>query len=200
MGSTARLGRTRLLGALALAGWSAHAEALLLREAPHSLLWCCNLGALLLGLGLVANRPTIAGVGLLWVALGTPIWLIALSLGREFLPTSLLTHLGALAAGLAAERAALPTGAWKAAWTGLAGLHFLSHAVLGPEPSVNLSGTALRTSPWAHAALIALCAAAAALLLPLLERGLRAAAQALASSTASRAASTGSSTARTPSS
>lgn len=199
MKASTGLARPRLLGALALAGWSAHAGALVSREAPHALLWCCNLGALLVALGLLAGRPRLAGVGLLWVASGTPIWVVALGLGQTFLPTSLLTHFGALAAGLAAQGAAAPGGCWRAAWAGLLGLHLLSHAAAPPGRSLNLADVAPGGTLAGHVALIALCGAVAAVVLPALESFLRARAQPDASSTASRAASSGSSTTRTPS-
>ena len=188
------------LGALALTGWTAHAACHLAKGTGLSLIWCCNLGALFLGLGLLSARPRLAGAGLLWVAVGTPLWLVGLTIGKLWMPTSLFTHFGALAADLLAGAAALPQGAWRSSLAGLFLVHVSSHALLPAGRDVNLTGQALGSGLPGHLVFTALVTAALLLLLPLFERWLRAASQPFASSTASRAASAGSSTACTPSS
>lgn len=165
----------RVLGALVLTGWSAHAAVHLARGTGLSLLWCCNLGALFLGTGLLLARPALAGAGLLWVAIGTPAWLVGLALGKLWMPTSLFTHFGALAAGLLAGAAALPQGSWRGAFVGLFALHLVSHVVLPEGRDINLVGQSLAGAALGHLAFAALVTLLLLALLPAFERGLRAA-------------------------
>ncbi len=190
----------KILGVLVLLGWVSHAACHVAKGTGLSLIWCCNLGALFLGLGLLSARPRLAGAGLLWVAVGTPLWLVGLTIGELWMPTSLFTHFGALAAGLLAGAAALPQDAWRSSLAGLFLVHVGSHAVLPAGRDVNLTGQAFGLGLPGHLVFTALVTVALLLLLPLFERCLRAASQPFASSTASRAASAGSSTACTPSS
>jgi hypothetical protein len=183
----------QLLGAFVLTGWTGHAACHLAKGTGLSLLWCCNLGTLFLGLGLLAARPALAGAGLLWVAIGTPAWLIGLALGKLWMPTSLFTHFGALVAGVLAGGAALPEDSWRRACAGLFALHLLSHLVLPQGRDINLVGQTLWGAPAGHLAFAAFGSGALVLLMPVFERGLRAASQRAASSSANLAASPASS-------
>lgn len=172
-----RLRHPKILGLLVLAGWAAHAIAHLARGTGDALLWCCNLGALLLGVGLLSARPRVAGAGLLWVTIGTPVWLIGLAMGEGFMPTSLFTHFGAIFAGMLAGSAALPKDAWRTAFVGLFGLHLISHALLPESRDINLIGQGFGDSLLGHLGVAAIVTVALLLVLPLFERGLRAVSQ-----------------------
>ncbi|MEI6613705.1 MAG: hypothetical protein WCL37_02295, partial [Chrysiogenales bacterium] len=65
----------------------AHGLTWLLRGAPANLLWACHLGCLLVGIAVLANRPTLNAVGALWLALGNILWCINLAGGGEFICT-----------------------------------------------------------------------------------------------------------------
>ena len=132
---------TNVLGLLAIAFYAIHGMHHLTRGFPANLLWCCHLGALLVGLGLLSRRPTIHGVGLCWLAVGTPMWLIGLALGGNFVPTSLLTHLGGLAIGLwGARRLGMPRGVWWKAAAGMVLLHFVTRPFNPAGKNVNFAG------------------------------------------------------------
>jgi hypothetical protein len=63
-------------------------------------LWMCHIANLLLGLGLLLDRPRLVGVAILWTLLGCPLWLRELFLDPTILLSSYLAHLGGLAVAL----------------------------------------------------------------------------------------------------
>jgi hypothetical protein len=115
------------LGSVALLCYATHGTFHCLRGTPESLIWMCQLGTLMVGVGLLLRSPVVNAVGVLWLSAGTPFWIIGVSLGSTFLQTSVLTHLGGLSIGLwGAYELGIPRGAWWKA-TGLGGmLHLLS--------------------------------------------------------------------------
>lgn len=129
-----------VLGLLLLVFYLLHASVWWVRGSPAEALWMCHLATVLVGLGLLVRSATLNAVGFLWQALGTPFWVLDLSVGGEFIPSSLGTHLGGLlgsAHGL--WRLGMPRGAWWKALLGLAGLHVLSRLTTPPAANVNLS-------------------------------------------------------------
>ena len=132
--------RRPILVAAALACYAIHAAVHLRRGEPYDLLWACHLAVLLVAAGLWFRRPTLNAVGLLWACFGLPIWLIDAVTGTDFMPTALLTHVGALAIGLAGVRLmGCPGGsAWKAL-AGYLGLWALTRAVTPASANVNLA-------------------------------------------------------------
>lgn len=129
-----------LLGSAALAFFAAHACTWLHRGVPGALLWACHLGCLLVGIAVLAKRPALNGVGLLWLVLGNLLWAVDLAAGGEFIATSPLTHIGGLAIGLCyARRAGFPKGCWLAALAGIAALHLLSGRLTPPAENINIA-------------------------------------------------------------
>lgn len=82
----------------------------------ENLLWACHLADLCVGIGLVLRWRGVTGMGLVMLGFGVPMWLVGLATGGEFYPTSILTHLGGLAAGIAGLRqlGGLRDDWWKA--------------------------------------------------------------------------------------
>lgn len=129
-----------LLGAAALAFFAVHAGTWLRRGVPGALLWACHLGCLLVGIAVLAKRPALNGVGVLWLVLGNLLWAVDLATGGEFIATSPLTHVGGLAVGIGyARRDGFPRGCWLAALTGIAALHLLSGWVTPPAENINVA-------------------------------------------------------------
>jgi hypothetical protein len=129
-----------LLGLLALAGYAAHAGVHLARGEPQDLLWACHLGAAIVGVGLLAGSAAVNGVGTLLLCMGTPLWLMELAAGEEFLPTSCLTHVGGLAVGLwGVWRLGMPGGCWWRASATLVGLIALCRLVTPSHANVNVA-------------------------------------------------------------
>ena len=130
----------RLLGAAALAFYAVHAGTWLRRGVPGALLWACHLGCLLVGIAVLAKRPALNGVGVLWLVLGNLLWAVDLASGGEFIITSPLTHVGGLAVGIGyARRAGFPRGCWLAALAGIAALHLLSGRLTPPAENINVA-------------------------------------------------------------
>jgi hypothetical protein len=169
----------RLAAALCLffycghAAWyAAHGQTL------ENMLWACHLGALLVGAGLLFTAPTLNAVGVLWLLLGVPLWLLDLLDGGELVPTSILTHFGGLALGLwGVRRLGFPPMAALPAAVGLYILNRLSWLLTAPAENVNLAFTVW--PGWEHyfpshrlylATLLLLSAVVFGLLTPLLRR------------------------------
>ena len=160
--------RARLaLGSLAVVFYLVHAAGHVLRGRAGEVVWVCHLGALLIGLGLLADRALPRAIGTLWLSLGTPLWLIDLLTQGEFLPTSLLTHGGGLAVAAVGARAlGFPAGAWWKALAALAMTQRLTRLVTDPAANVNLafsvppvSRAAFPSYPAYYAVMLCVCAA-----------------------------------------
>lgn len=130
----------RGLGAAGVVFYCAHASQHLQAGHPEHLLWVCHLGALAVGVGLIAGWPGGVSTGLLWLTVGVPMWVYDLITGGEFLPTSTLTHVGGFLLGLFGLKAVgLPKGAWWKAGAAIVPL-FLVCRWITPAPSnVNLA-------------------------------------------------------------
>ena len=134
---------SRVWGALALVFYAIHAGHHLLRGHPEDLLWACHLGAMCVGIGLLARLPLMNAVGFLWLATGDVIWLIGLSSGVEFIPTSLFTHVGGLALGaLGIVRFGMPRHTWWRAVLAFFVLQQLCRLATPPQANVNLAHAA----------------------------------------------------------
>ncbi|MBL8810168.1 MAG: hypothetical protein JNM43_08330 [Planctomycetaceae bacterium] len=103
-------------------------------------LWACHVASVLVGLGLLVQVPTISAIGLLWLVLGIPLWILSLVGGGEFIPTSILTHFGGAAIGVIAFRQhKWPSGVWWMAFVSLAAWFVVTRQWTAPELNVNLA-------------------------------------------------------------
>jgi hypothetical protein len=129
------------VGVLCLAFYGAHAAYYAVQARPLvNMLWMCHLASVLIAAGLLARVPSLNAVGVLWLLIGLPLWFLDLARGGAFHPTSTLTHVGGLAAGLwGARRLGFPAGAWWRAVLGMIALLLLSRAVTPPAENVNLA-------------------------------------------------------------
>lgn len=136
-------------GAVALVCFAVHGGFHVLRGEPEDLLWACHLGAVLVGVGLLARRARVNAVGTLWLALGTPLWLLDLAAGGEFFPTSLLTHVVALAIGIyGVRKLGVPAGVWWQSAVALLALIALCRFVTPERANVNVAFAV--PPPWQH--------------------------------------------------
>jgi hypothetical protein len=134
------------LGLLALAFYAIHCACHIWQRHPENVLWSCHLAAAAVGVGLLAGWTTVLGIGVIWLAVGVPLWLIDVCTGGEFNPTSVLTHVGGLVVGLAGVwRMGLPSGVWWKALLALAVLQQLCRWLTPPEANVNV---AFSVYPW----------------------------------------------------
>lgn len=131
---------TTLAGLAALACYAVHAAFHLAHGRWYDLFWACHVAAILIGVGLIARSGAINGVGVMLALLGTPLWLADLAAGGEFFPTSLLTHVAALAIGLyGVTLLGMPRGTWWKAAATLAGLIGLCRLATPPGANVNVA-------------------------------------------------------------
>jgi hypothetical protein len=101
-------------------------------------LWACHVGAALVGMGLLGDWPRTTAIGILWLSVGTPLWLLDIASGAEFVPTSALTHVGGLAVALAAlRRRSVPRHIWWQAVLALAALQQACRWWTPPAANVN---------------------------------------------------------------
>lgn len=104
------------LGGLAAACWGVHAIALLRAGQPYELFWAGNAAGLLIAAGALLRRPGPAAVGVLWLALSIPLWMLDVALGGEFMASTAAAYVGGLIAGAAILKTLkLPPRAWKTA-------------------------------------------------------------------------------------
>lgn len=133
--------RLRLaLGLLAILFYGAHAVYHLTHGFPENLLWACHLGSLAVGVGLTFRLPTLNAVGVLWLAVGTPLWIAGRLGGGDLVITSSLTHLGGLAIGVyGMRRFGVPRHVALQASAGIVVLHLLSRWTSPQDRNVNLA-------------------------------------------------------------
>jgi hypothetical protein len=105
-----------------------------------SALWACHLASLSVGTGILLRRSGLVALGVLWLLVGIPMWIVYLSIGGAFRPASALTHVGGLAVGcLGLAALGMPRQMWWKAMAGLLILLAVSRWVSPPELNVNLS-------------------------------------------------------------
>lgn len=131
---------TANLGVAALVCYAIHATFHLWHGRWWDLLWVCHLGAAVVGVGLVIPSAGTLGVGTSWLGMGAPLWVMDLAGGAKFMPTSLFTHVAALAIGLyGVSRLGVPAGTWWRAAVALAAVVFASRIVTPAAANVNVA-------------------------------------------------------------
>src|ERR1039457_1798426 len=66
----------------------------------YNIVWPCHIGCLLVGVGLLLRKAVLNSIGLIWVTLGIPLWILNLISGSQSLVYSFLTHWGGFLLGL----------------------------------------------------------------------------------------------------
>jgi hypothetical protein len=127
-------------GAAAVSFFLIHGAVLVAESASPHLLWCCHLGCLLVGIGLLRPYRWTYAVGTAWMVLGVPLWLLNVFVSREFMPTSLLSHMGGLLlAFYGLNHVEIPRHLWLAATTGLIALAVVTRLLTPPAANINLA-------------------------------------------------------------
>jgi hypothetical protein len=105
--------RRRILGLLALTFFSLHTFYYLWRGGLSHMLWMCNIGNLLLSIGLLFNSAILIRIAVFWLIPGLFLWIIFMALNGGFLFTSMISHFGGLGVGIVALR---ETGVSRFTW------------------------------------------------------------------------------------
>jgi hypothetical protein len=130
----------RWLGLLALAFYAVHCVYHVRRGHAEDVLWACHFAALVIGIGLLGGWPTWVAVGVTWLVVGVPLWLLDVASGGEFNLTSVLTHVGGLAVGIVGLRQlGMPSQVWWKALLALAALQQVCRWVTPVEANVNVA-------------------------------------------------------------
>jgi len=96
--------KLRLLGILPLIFFSAQATHYLQIHQLGHMLWMCNIGNLLLAMGLFSNSKPLIRVASIWMIPGLFIWLLYVVLAWGIFFSSTLAHVGGLVVGIYAVR------------------------------------------------------------------------------------------------
>jgi hypothetical protein len=143
----------RLLGVLPLTFFLAQAiHYWQIKQLGH-MLWMCNIGNLLLALGLFFQRPLLTRVAVVWALPGLIVWCVyvvptwGMLLTGNFSFTELfgvisssLAHLGGISVGIIAlRRIRMDRSAWMFVFVWYLIVQLLSRLVTSPELNVNLS-------------------------------------------------------------
>ena len=103
------------------------------------MLWMCNIGNLVLALGLFFEKPLIVRVASIWMIPGLMVWFIYVVLAWGVFFTSTLAHVGGLiVAMIALSKYRMDRTAWRWAFGWSLVVQLLSRFVTPAELNVNL--------------------------------------------------------------
>lgn len=104
------------------------------------MLWMCNIGNLVLALGLFFEKPLVVRVAAIWTIPGLLVWLVYVVLAWGVFLTSTLAHVGGLAvAAVALKTYRMDRLAWRYAFGWYLAVQLISRFVTVPELNVNLA-------------------------------------------------------------
>ncbi len=104
------------------------------------MLWMCNIGNLILAVGLFLNHAILIRVAVIWTVPGLLVWFVYVVLPWGVFLSSTLAHLGGLAVGIVAiRRVRMDRASWAYALLWYLGIQLVSRLVTAPELNVNLA-------------------------------------------------------------
>src|SRR5215213_3346492 len=104
------------------------------------MLWMCNIGNLLLALGLFLEKPRVIRLAAIWTIPGLFIWILYVVLAWGVFLTSTLAHLGGLAVAMVAlSRVHMDRSTWRWAFGWYLMVQLASRFVTPAELNVNLA-------------------------------------------------------------
>lgn len=130
----------RLLGILPLLFFIAQFRHYWRINELGNLLWMCNIGNLLLAMGLFLERRLVIRLASIWMIPGLIVWLIYVVFAWGVFFSSTLAHVGGLAvAMIALSRVRMDRTAWRWAFGWYLMVQLASRFVTPPELNVNLA-------------------------------------------------------------
>ena len=104
------------------------------------LMWMCNIGNLLLALGLFLEKPVVVRLAAIWTIPGLLIWFLYVVLVWELFLSSVLAHVGGLLVAMVALRHyGMDRRSWRWAFGWYLVVQLLSRFFTPPELNVNLA-------------------------------------------------------------
>jgi hypothetical protein len=132
--------KLRLLGLLPLIFFLAQGVHYWKIHQLGHLLWMCNIGNLLLAMGLFLEKPLVVRLAAIWTVPGLFIWVLYVVLAWGVFLTSTLAHVGGLAVALVALRKIrMDRTAWRWAFGWYLVVQLASRFVTPYELNVNLA-------------------------------------------------------------
>src|SRR5688500_13094123 len=130
----------RLMGLLPLAFFLAQgAHYWRINELGH-MLWMCNIGNLVLAIGLFLNNALLIRVAVIWMFPGLAVWLVYVALAWGMFLSSTLAHVGGMIVGLVAiRRVGMDQTAWRFALGWYLIVQFLSRLLTPANLNVNVA-------------------------------------------------------------
>jgi hypothetical protein len=130
----------RLIGLLPLAFFLAQtAHYWRINELGH-MLWMCNIGNLVLAIGLFLNNRLLIRVAVIWMFPGFAVWLVYVALAWGMFLSSTLAHVGGLIVGIfAIRRVGMDSTGWRYALGWYLLVQFLSRVLTPANLNVNVA-------------------------------------------------------------
>lgn len=132
--------RLRLVGLLPLFFFLAQAVHYWQIDQLGHLLWMCNVGNLILALGLFLEKPLVVRLAAIWTIPGLLVWFVYVVLAWGVFLTSTLAHVGGLVVAMfVLSRYRMDRMAWRWAFGWYLMVQLCSRFVTAPELNVNLA-------------------------------------------------------------
>jgi hypothetical protein len=130
----------RLLGILPLLFFLAQGVHYWRSHELGNMLWMCNIGNLVLAVGLFFEKPLLVRVAAIWTIPGLFIWFFYVVLAWGVFFTSTLAHLGGLAAAAVAIKTyRMDRNSWRYAFGWSLLVQLISRFITAPALNVNLA-------------------------------------------------------------
>ena len=131
--------RLRLLGLLPLFFFLAQGVHYWRTNELGHMLWMCNIGNLLLAMGLFLEKPVLVRLSAIWMVPGLLVWFLYVVLTWGVFLTSTLAHAGGLIVAMfVLSRYRMDRTAWRWAFGWYLVIQLCSRFVTPPELNVNL--------------------------------------------------------------
>jgi hypothetical protein len=102
--------------------------------------WMCNIGNLLLAIGIILNEPILMRVAIIWTVPGLVVWLLYVVMTSGSVLSSTLAHIGGLIVGMIAlKKVGMDRRAWLYALAWYFLIQLMSRLLTPPDLNVNLS-------------------------------------------------------------
>lgn len=132
--------RYRLLGLLPLAFFAVQTIHYWRFGGMGHLLWMCNLGNVLLGIGLLISHRELIRAAAIWTIPGLVVWIIYVLLPSGFYFSTTLAHVGGFIVGLVAlHRVRMDRYAWIYAFAWYLVTQIAARLLAPPELNVNVA-------------------------------------------------------------
>lgn len=133
--------KLRLLGLLPLIFFLAQGVHYWRSKELGNLVWMCNIGNLLLAVGLFLEKPIVVRLAAIWTIPGLVIWFLYVVLVWTVFPSSFFAHVGGLVVAMIAlsSRYGMDRTSWRWALGWYLVVQLASRFITPPELNVNLA-------------------------------------------------------------